>query len=372
MYDMFYDRYLKKEECNTTRQYNLDLLKALAIVAMVICHAVMATGAKHETYETDFWFNFADWFLGTYLVVAHGFMLCMGIGMVYTKKNTPRDFLNRGWKLLILAYVLNFFREGLIVIVFWLLGSSDFASAYYYTMCQDILHFAAWAFMLTALLKKLRLNNFFILCLGTIMSIIGSLVRIPSTGIWPLDTFIGQFLPNNRSCFSLFSWYFFVAVGLVFGDVLRRIKDLDRFYKRMLVISSVVMVVYVGLTCKFGPMFLTKDQGYYELTPLEACGLLSIDFFLMTVFYFLLKKRPPEKFPICLRMSKNLNMLYVIHWILIGWTLLVPVTICELVAPYWICYLYGVVIMVLSYLVMKWVEKRRQSRKMKKGGQLYE
>ena len=45
---------LEKNEINVTRQHNLDLLKVIATVAMVLCHAVMQFGAHIDGYWDDF------------------------------------------------------------------------------------------------------------------------------------------------------------------------------------------------------------------------------------------------------------------------------------------------------------------------------
>ena len=88
---------------NTERQYNLDLLKALAIVCMVICHAVITFGKYRTGYETEFWYLFGDEILGAYIVVAHGFMFAMGVGMIYSRNNSPSDLIHRGLGIFLLA-----------------------------------------------------------------------------------------------------------------------------------------------------------------------------------------------------------------------------------------------------------------------------
>ncbi|MBO7663719.1 MAG: hypothetical protein J6U01_10145 [Clostridia bacterium] len=42
------------------RQYNLDLLKAVAIVCMVLCHPVITFATERVGYESEFWYFFAD------------------------------------------------------------------------------------------------------------------------------------------------------------------------------------------------------------------------------------------------------------------------------------------------------------------------
>ena len=77
------------EVVNTNRQYNLDLLKALSIVAMVLCHTVMRLAAHRTGYEKEWGYLFGDAVLGCYVGVAHAFMFAMGVGFVFSKKATP-------------------------------------------------------------------------------------------------------------------------------------------------------------------------------------------------------------------------------------------------------------------------------------------
>ena len=86
-------------EIQSAREKNLELLKALAVVAMIFCHAVIRLGIHHPGYEEEFLFFLGDVILGDYLGVAHAFMFAMGVGMVYSRKNAPADLMRRGLRL---------------------------------------------------------------------------------------------------------------------------------------------------------------------------------------------------------------------------------------------------------------------------------
>ncbi len=91
-----------------SRESNLELLKALAIIAMVLCHPVIRLGIHCAGYENAFWFFFGDTVLGDYLAVAHAFMFAMGVGATYTKNGAPTDLMRRGGTLYLLGYLLGF------------------------------------------------------------------------------------------------------------------------------------------------------------------------------------------------------------------------------------------------------------------------
>ncbi|MBR3242321.1 MAG: DUF1624 domain-containing protein [Parasporobacterium sp.] len=307
-------------EQSNERQYNLDLLKAFAIVCMVICHAVLMLGQYRPESGNEFWYIFADNIIGAYVVAAHGFMFAMGVGMVYSRKNRPADQIRRGVSLLILAYVLNFFRYGMYFMAEGLITGTFAERAMGSLFGGDILHFAGLAFIVTGILKQLKLKESTILFIALILSMIGTMAASVDThnAVWNIIVGLFVFTPNHASTFCFCSWYLFVAVGLVFGKILKETPDKDSFYKKLLIISGILTAIYVAATFACGMFFLSKDKAFYDASPLEALGLLSIDFFVLSLFHFLLKKVDASKFRRSIEMSKNINSIYCIHWCIVG------------------------------------------------------
>ena len=239
-----------------------------------------------------------------------------------------------------------------------------FRSEFWYSLyTQDILHFAGVAMMVTALFKKLRLNNLWILLVSVLMSVIGSVVAFTSTGNVVLDVLLGTFFTTTatESCFTLLNWYILVALGMVFGDIIRRVRNLDKFYKFTMLASGIVMALYIILTGIFGFYFLTKERFYFSVSTVEMFGFLSIDLFLAAVFYFVAKKVKSEKLTAFVRMSKNVNSIYIIHWCIIGFMDCILCYLLGLVFPYWLSYLIGVSITVLSYyLSIVWQDRKHK------------
>ena len=113
-----------KNPSPSERRPELDLLKVVAIIGMIICHAVYMLGAHHANYEQDVAYFVGDYIFGSYLAVAHAFMFAMGVGIVYSKKNKPIDLVKRGVCLYVLAFVLNFFRYGIYALIDGLIEGS--------------------------------------------------------------------------------------------------------------------------------------------------------------------------------------------------------------------------------------------------------
>ncbi len=343
-------RLLKKEEIQTSRQYNLDLIKALAIICMVICHAVIRFSLHLDGYEDDFWYLFGKVFIASYLAAAHAFMFAMGVGMAFSKKNRPADLIIRGIRLYIMAYILNFFRYGIYTIAEGLITGRFRGETLYSILSPDILHFAGIALIVTGLLRKLKLNEIHICVVGVILSAAGAPLAFVFQGGEAAQYLLGHFVVTSKlwSCFVFFNWYVFVAFGLLFGAILRRAEDLDRFYGAILRVSFPVMALYYVLSIVFGPYFMTKNGWYYAVSLPEAAGFLSIDLTLLSVFYFLLKKVRVERFSPFIGMSRNITAIYCIHWCLIGFIDSVFCYVLGVRFSYLFIYLIGIALIFIS------------------------
>jgi len=355
---------LKKEEVNTSRQYNLDLLKALAIVAMILCHSVLMLGVHHEGYENEFLYWFGDVLLGDYVAVAHAFMFAMGVGFIFTKANAAADYMKRGIKIFLLGYALNFFRYGVYALIDGVISGEFDSHTLEALFGPDILQFAGIAMMLTGILKKLRLNEIYILFVSVVMSIAGSFIVLIDTGNYIGNLLLGQIITttHDTSCFALLNWYIFVAFGMVFGVIIRRVENTDVFYKRLLVISGIISIVYIVLTIKFGVLFLTKKNFYYAVSTAEAIGLLCTDLFLLSVFYFFIKRFGTAKFSAGIEMSKNLTVIYFIQWCVIGFVDSIFGYVLEYSFPYYVIYPFGVALIVASFYLARLYSIRRNKK----------
>ena len=356
---------LKAEVRETSRRPELELLKALAIISMILCHPVIRLGVHNPGYENEFLFFLGEEIFGKYLCVAHAFMFALGFGMIFMRKNTPKDLMLRGVKIYLLGYALNFFRYGI-----YNLGEGIFTGEFRSDILQamfgmDILQFAGLALIFTGVLKKLKLREVHILAISGILSVIGSVIPFIDTGNYAGNWLLGHFIFTKfDACgFPFFYWYIFVAAGMFFGSILRGTDNPDRLYKRLMIVSCCVMVVYITLTFCFGVFFLCRDHEYYATSILEAAGLLSIDLSLLSAFYFLLKRFPASKFRVFLDMSRNITPIYIIHWCIIGFVDSIFCYLFEIYFPWPVIYLFGGILIVLSSWIAKLWTKRKRSAK---------
>lgn len=356
-------RWPGKEEINTSRLYNLDLLKALAIVCMILCHCVLMLGVHHDGYEKDILYFFGDVVLGDYIAVAHAFMFAMGVGFVFTNKKAPADLIKRGIKVFLLGYILNFFRYGIYALIEGVISGEFEPQTLEALFGPDIFHFAGLAMILTGVLKKLRLNEAHILFIGILMSAAGSFLVLIDTGNYVENLLLGHVITTTEdtSCFALLNWYIFVAAGMMFGVIVRRVENAGAFYKRLLAVSGIVSAIYIALTFRLGILFLTKQSFYYAVGTPDAIGLLCTDLFLISAFYFIIKKFGVSKFKTEIEMSKNLTVIYIIQWCVIGFTDSVFGYVLEYDFPYYFIYPFGFMLIVVSfYLARLWSKHKNK------------
>ena len=355
----------KGEEIENPRQYNLDLLKAVSIIAMIFCHPVIRLGIHRAGYENEFAFFFGDVVLGDYLGVAHAFMFAMGVGVAFSRKNAPSDLMLRGVRLYLLGYALNFCRYGVYALAEGLISGAFEPETLEALFGPDILQFAGLALLFTSVLKGLKLREGHMLAVGVILSAVGTAVPFIDTGSFWLNWLWGHFVYTTweTSCFVFCNWYVFVAAGLLFGAILCKSENRDRLYKRLLIVSGCVLVVYLATTVKFGVLFLCRERVYYAVNTTEAAGLLSIDLTLLSAFYFLLKRVPAARLQVFLEMSRNLTPIYFIHWCVLGFIDSIFCYLLEITFSWPVIYGIGAALIVLSaWLTKRWADRKQAAK----------
>jgi len=245
-------------EVNDGRQLELDVAKAFAVIFMITVHVF-----DHMTDMGGEVLPKVVEFLGC-APAAGVFMFAMGVGMVYTRHNSPKEFAFRGLKLLLMGYILNFFRETLLVLVgniFQIENNYQDESLFSTLMTVDILQFAGISFLITALLKKLNAKPYQIFAVAIVLHAVGNLCvglfeNAPETVQYPLGVLL---FTNKETAFPGFQWYVYPAVGICFGTLLKHAADKDKFYGRMAVLSAAAVFFVRFLYFKF------IERKYYHL-----------------------------------------------------------------------------------------------------------
>ena len=297
------------------RQPELDCLKAFCIFFMVILHT-FETLTKNVTSGYHF-ITIIECLTG-----AGAFMLCMGIGSRYSRKQTPPDCMRRGFELLTIGQVLYLLRDALPnLIAWWIEGDELFLSFSLLVIQADLMTFAGFAFMLLSLVKRLKFQDSTIVLIGIGMNAFAFALShfFRTTGNYLLDQMLGYFvITDAESYFSLCSYFVFVAFGYALGGFYLRIRDKDALSSRVLLVCGPVAIGYyllralvpIGMLPAFG------STEMYVMKPLtDALANVLMSVFLLALFYKLLGNRElpqPVK-----HLSVHINQYYCLSYLLL-------------------------------------------------------
>ena len=343
---------------NTGRQRELDFVKGIAIIAMIICHTVLYMAEVPEHIG----FVVADDVLGGPMA-APMFMICMGACICFSHRSTPLEIVRRGVGLFLLGYILNISRTCLPFAIAYALGMGDFLSEnlVFGLMIVDILQFAGLALVFIGICFKLRLKGWQMLSIAIICSACGALLRSFSTGNEAVDAILGLFFGSGpmdeaacNSCFPFMHWIIFPVFGVLAGQCLGRCTDKEKLYRYVLAITLPITLFYIWFSIKNGISPFSRNF-YYWPTVIEAFFFICLDLTLISLAWQLGKILPGWIITPLESLSKNITTVYFISWLLICWIGISLFWVMELepLNP-WLAYIPGVGIVAVSYWIGQW------------------
>ena len=310
------------KEVNTGRQFEIDVAKAMAVLFMIGVHTFeQLTDMKNVTL-----YRIVE-FLGC-PPAAGVFMFAMGIGMVYTKHDSPAEFARRGGKLILMGIVLNFFRETVLVLagkIFAIANAWDDESILRTMLLIDILQFAGMAYLITALFKRLKMKPWMILAAAILLNAVGILFSGSGAALPDaVQDIIGSCVFTAvEPAFPAFQWYVYPALGLCFAYLLRHVTDKKAFYTRMLFLGASVLAA-VTLGCRVAGVrvldfFMTS--AYYAQAPLTCLWCLSVVAVCIPLSYLLSLVLKGKAKTAVQYISSKVNTIYIIQWLVITYSI---------------------------------------------------
>jgi len=304
-----------------SRIKELDLTKTFVLLVAMI--------GIHSFY--DLTEGMGESVIGSVLNVLGGsfgapiFMFCMGITLGFSHRQSPKDWLHRGFYLLTLGMAVNVLRWGSIAFRAWWTNEPELYKDLAQIFNVDIMQFAGLAFMLLALLQYFRLNHWaIILALGVVLNVVGSLLEGHYTDSYVLNQLLGCFYPTPTCCcFPLLNWFIFVAAGNTLGVLYKKTTDIGRFFLWMLPVSAVVTAAYLYLTIVVQlPVLRTLqgDWGLYWMNPYDALPTaFFIAPFMVGVFWLLGQLIPDSWMRFLAYPSQHINQVFCVSWVWIMW-----------------------------------------------------
>lgn len=357
---------------NRGRQFEIDCVKFFAIFFMISVHVYEELGGYDWSEMPADLFRNGIEFVGGPLA-APAFMFSMGIGMVYSRKNSAKELMKRGIKLLLTGYIFNFFRETILLILGNLAGldySFEYIVASVFTV--DILQFAGMAFLAIGFMKAVNISTRYMLIVAILLQALGMLGLHLSVSNVILSDFISMILPiKDGVVFPMTLWLIYPVMGIMFAEILQKVADKKTFYLRILIIS---IALFVGITAALmyidydiRLMYALYDNSYYCQSFLHVLWTLPIILTSIALNYFIFsgieKSRFAKFVTFC---SSKLNTIYIIQWLLIAYTLAFGITISVkngLVA--WEIIVASLIIMLLSVTLAKIIKKPEHHTRVK-------
>lgn len=313
------------EYVNSGRQFEVDCVKFFAIFYMVCIHV-------YEQYGSfDFYHRMPDSvfrnmmeFLGGPLA-APVFMFCMGIGMVYTRHRSDKDFIRRGWKLLLTGYCLNFFRQTLLQLIGMIIGVETDLDIIGGLLNVDILQFAGMSFLTIGIMKKGKLSARTMCVIAVLMQAVGIWGTKLSIKSVAIQDIVGLILPTGKwVAFPLTLWMVYPVLGLYFGERLQTNMDKKKMYHKLitafgsLFVAYTVCLIYNGYDIR--SFYALNNDFYYHQIFLSTLWILPIIICMLGICYYLFKSIECTKFGSFIRYcSTNLNTIYIIQWLIIAY-----------------------------------------------------
>ena len=319
------DKIFSDKPVNLDRQWELDLARSVIIFCLALIHCTIEC-TSDEGLVSGIPYLFDTIIGGPFS--APMYMFVMGIGMAYTKKNTPEHHFRRGLHIFVLGYILNICRF-LIPYSIGYAITGDYAvymePLLYKVLCNDILTFAGLAMMLIALFMKIKLSGGTMLIITTIMCALGTVFNGVDVQNPLGNIFLGYLIGTEDAAglvlsdFPLFNWMIFPTFGYAFAAVLKRVKDKKLFYLTVSLPAIIIAIVYFsyGITHEVG-MFGEGQNCYYHMIFTDVLASLTLTVGMAGVNYLILQILPHKVFYIAWTISENITAVYFTHWVLVS------------------------------------------------------
>jgi len=300
-----------------------DLARGVPILFMIIIHVLAFYGSADVQQG-----NFAK--TVNYLIgwpSASIFVFMMGVFVVYSTNSNLNKGLQRAATLFMLGYLLNLVRE---TIPTWLsleLGFVTSEQLGMYTplhglLVVDILQNAGLAYAICLLLKHYIKQAAAWLALALLVAFGSPLLWDITTGIPVFDQLLKIFWGNRAqgALFPLFPWLAYPLVGMAFGQWFKHSTNNKKAFNITL-LAGISLLIVGRLIIELNPEYHIADKMRHGPGLLVLMtGIVFIWLWLFNLLTLIIK--PNIGFSLLYFWSKHVTAMYFIHWLFVGWGLM--------------------------------------------------
>jgi len=302
------------------RVRSFDLARGVAVVCMVLVHVLWHWGSR-DVIATPF---------GTAVSVLGGppaapvFMTLMGASIAFSSRADPRWLVIRGVTLIAAGYLLNLARGALpaaLGLASGVVTAEDIApfTPLRLLTSVDILQLAGCSLIVIGALRRLGPPNLGWVGVGIAMVAFAPAVVGLRTAVPILDGLLTPVWGDAPNVFyAVFPWAVYPLVGAVVGEGVARSGD------RPATLRAIGMAGF-GL-CATGLVAIAVTRPaidvvtYWRHPP--ALAMASLGFVLAWIWACdVIIRRLPDLggFQLLERAGRRVTVLYVIHWLIVGW-----------------------------------------------------
>jgi hypothetical protein len=200
-------------------------------------------------------------------------------------------------------------------------GTSPWA----YMLEVDILQFAGIAFIFIGVVKKIVHNNLVLAILGVAFAAVSPIVEDIGSQQPYVNYILSLFFGGEEyNFFPFFPWIAYPLVGLYYGELIKKSKDIEKFFKWSLITGIALTVTgIVIITLGYDSMWVDWYKGKFRQGQLPS--LVSVMFFgflgiWLPVCHYITNAIPENRiFTRLYFWSSNVTWFYVVQWIIVGW-----------------------------------------------------
>ena len=308
------------------RFLELDLARAVLILMLpfVHCYEEFANGGYLSAGAVD---------VGSILLYLcalgpAGFMIYLGMNVVFSSHSTPGELCRRGLKTIGYFCLLNVCRAVLPSFVAWLNGFDyAFEEGLTWALSSDILFFAGCAFLFFALMLKLRARPLHMLIVSLLLLTLNTLIPPIDLESTYLTAFLGNFFYiNETSYFPLLSWLIFPSIGYCAGQTIKTLdttQKKNRFYLGLALFSAALLIALYVCMAYYGldPILIAASPANEYRTDLFNVLLDTclVGVWTGVVYYACSLMRSKRVLSAAHKVSDAILVFYCVQWALVGW-----------------------------------------------------
>ena len=305
-----------------------ELMKAIAILGLPAVH-LLEEGLLYE-YVSEGVMRLETAIVALCILGPSIFMICMGFNLGGTP-TPPHILFKQGVQYLALGAILNVLRWLLPGLIYWGLFADPLIDDIGYCLVSDIYFFVGLFHIFYSLLQKLNVKTPGLIITSIIMLSFNTLltpITAPCAQYVILDSILGNFVyVSETSCFPLLSWAIFPSIGILLGDVLKKVDDdkREKIMKRMIVFSPLVFASFIVFLWNYKidilSVLVSPLNAYITDLP-NVILMITLALFMFGVLYYLCKAIDKTRFMNFMsRISTFIVPFYMLQWILVSWVL---------------------------------------------------